>query len=147
MKKSLYSLLFLLTAFVFTSHAQCGDDLLKLALKEMGSSQYIKDFTVELIKEKKDVKTGYIKFSIFLNSNTQYKFNVANGASNIDKVVMQLKDKEATRVLASNLYNGKTFDEFSFVCRKAGVYNLLFSFKGGQEGCAKAVMSLVKQIQ
>ncbi len=146
MKKSLYTLLFFLTAFVFAGHAQCGDDLLKQALKEMGSSQYIKDFTVELVPENKGAKTGYVKFSIFLNSNTQYKFNVANGAQNLEKVIMQLKDREGAKVLASNLYQGKTFDEFNFVCRKAGVYNLMFSFQGGQEGCAKAVMSLVKQL-
>ncbi|MCU4175890.1 hypothetical protein [Carboxylicivirga sp. N1Y90] len=146
MKKSLYSLLFLLTMFSVSSYAQCGDDLLKAAIKEMGSSQYIKDFTAELVKESKDGKTGYIKFSFVMQSNSQYKFNVVNGASNADKIILQLKDKDNTRVLASNLYNGKTYDEFSYVCRKAGVYNLVFSFKGGGEGCAKAVLSLEKQL-
>lgn len=127
-----------------SASAQCGDDLLKTALKEMGATQYIKDFTVEMVKERKDVKTGYVKFSVVLNSNTQYKFNIVNGASNAEQMIMQLKQNE--KLISSNFHNGKMYDEFQFICRKTGVYHLYFSFKGGQEGCAKAVLSLVKQL-
>ncbi len=144
MKKLFYSFLILFTASVLSASAQCGDDLLKTALKDMGASQYIKDFTVEMVKERKDVKTGYVKFSVVLNSNTQYKFNIVNGASNSEKMIMQLKQSE--KLISSNFHNGKMYDEFQFICRKTGVYHLYFSFKGGQEGCAKAVLSLVKQL-
>ncbi|WP_430814221.1 hypothetical protein [Carboxylicivirga sp. RSCT41] len=144
MKKLIYSFLVLFLMSAFSASAQCGDDLLKQALKEMGSSQYIKDFTVEMVKEKKDTKTGYVKFSVVLNSNTQYKFNIVNGASNAEKMIMQLKQNE--KLISSNFHNGKMYDEFQFVCRKTGVYHLYFSFKGGQEGCAKSVLSLVKQL-
>ncbi len=145
MKKFIYSFLILFAATAFSASAQCDDDILKQAIKEMGTSQYIKDFTVELIKDKKDVKTGYVKFSVVLQSNTQYKFNVVNGISNAEKMIMQLKQEE--KLISSNLYNGKIYNEFQFVCRKTGVYNLYFSFKTGQEGCAKAVLSLVKQLK
>jgi len=144
MKKLIYSFLVLFTMTAVSASAQCGDELLKSALKEMGSSQYIKDFTVEMLKEKKDTKTGYVKFSVVLNSNTQYKFNIANGADNTEQIIMQIKQGEQLK--ASNLYNGKIFNEFEYVCRKTGVYHLYFSFKGGQEGCAKSVLSLVKQL-
>ncbi|WP_439181958.1 hypothetical protein [Carboxylicivirga taeanensis] len=144
MKKLFYSFLILFTVSVLSVSAQCSDDLLKTALKEMGSSQYIKDFTVEMVKERKDVKTGYVKFSVVLNSNTQYKFNIVNGASNTEKMIMQLKQSD--KLISSNFHNGKMYDEFQFICRKTGVYHLYFSFKGGQEGCAKAVLSLVKQL-
>jgi len=145
MKKIFYSFLILFTMFSLSSSAQCGDDLLKQALKEMGSSQYIKDFTVEMIKEKKDTKTGYVKYSVVLQSNTQYKFNIVNGSSNTEQMVMQLK--QAEKLISSNFHNGKMYNEFQFICRKTGVYNLYFSFKGGQEGCAKSVLSLVKQLK
>ncbi|TRX71211.1 hypothetical protein [Carboxylicivirga sp. M1479] len=145
MKKFIYSFLVLFTFTAVSASAQCGDDLLKTALKAMGTSQYIKDFTVEMVKEKKDTKTGYVKFSVVLNSNTQYKFNIVNGASNSEKMIMQLKQSD--KLISSNFHNGKMYEEFQFVCRKTGVYNLYFSFKGGQEGCAKSVLSLVKQLK
>ncbi|WP_430812714.1 MULTISPECIES: hypothetical protein [unclassified Carboxylicivirga] len=145
MKKLFYSFLVLFVISAFSASAQCGDDLLKTALKEMGSSQYIKDFSVEMVKEKKDTKTGFVKFTVLLNSNTQYKFNIVNGPSNSEKMIMQLK--EGDKLISSNFHNGKLYDSFQFICRKTGVYHLYFSFKGGQEGCAKAVLSLVKQLQ
>ncbi|MBR8537091.1 hypothetical protein KEM09_16775 [Carboxylicivirga mesophila] len=144
MKKIFYSFFILFIMSGLSASAQCGDDLLKTALKEMGATQYIKDFTVEMVKERKDVKTGYVKFSVVLNSNTQYKFNIVNGASNAEQMIMQLKQNE--KLISSNFHNGKMYDEFQFICRKTGVYHLYFSFKGGQEGCAKAVLSLVKQL-
>ncbi|MCT4647612.1 MAG: hypothetical protein N4A74_21675, partial [Carboxylicivirga sp.] len=116
MKKLIYSFLILFTMSALSVSAQCGDDLLKTALKEMGSSQYIKDFTVEMVKEKKDTKTGYVKFSVVLNSNTQYKFNIVNGAGNSEKMILQLKQSE--KLISSNFHNGKMYDEFQFVCRK-----------------------------
>lgn len=127
----------------YASYAQCGDDLLKQALKEMGESQYIKDYTIELVKDKKDTKTGYVKFSVVLQSRTQYKFNLANGDTNPEQIILQVK--QGDKLEASNMHNGKLYNEFEFICGKTGVYNLLFSFKGGSEGCAKAVQSLVKQ--
>lgn len=144
MKKIFISLLIVFGALTVGANAQCGDDLLKQALKEMGDSQYIRDFSVELIKDKKDMKTGYVKFSVVMNSKTQYKFNIVNGTTNPEKVVLQLFDGEEMK--ASNLYKGKLYNEFQWVCHKTGVYNIRFSFKGGAEGCAKSVMSLVKQL-
>ena len=126
-----------------SASAQCGDDMLKTALKEMGEAQYMKDFTIDLKKAKVDVKTGYLKFSVILNSRSHYKFNTVNGLSNASGVIMQLYDGD--KMLVSNFEAGKMYDSFEFICRKSKVYNIMFSFKGGEEGCAKAVMSLVKQ--
>ena len=53
MKKILFSLLILFSLFSLSGYAQCGEDLLKQALKEMGDVQYIKDFKIELLKAKK----------------------------------------------------------------------------------------------
>ena len=88
MRKIIFSLIVLLS-MSYASYAQCGDDLLKQALKEMGESQYIKDYTIELVKDKKDTKTGYVKFSVVLQSRTQYKFNLANGDTNPEQIILQ----------------------------------------------------------
>ncbi len=143
MKKIIISLFVLFSVFSFSGYAQCGEDLLKQALKEMGDGQYIKDFKIELLKAKKDTKTGYVKFSVVLQSRSQYKFNVVDEPANAEKAIMQLyfNDKR----LVSNFENGKHYKSCGFVCGKTGVYNLVFSFKGGAEGCSSAVLSLVKQ--
>jgi hypothetical protein len=142
MKKVLLGLILILSVGSFAS-AQCDESLKKLALKEMGESQYIKDFSVDLKKAKKDMKTGFVKFSVILHSRNEYKFTVVNHPGNPEEVIMQLFDGD--RLLVSNFDGGKMYKGAGFVCRTTKVYNLTFSFKGGEEGCAEAVISLVKQ--
>jgi hypothetical protein len=143
MKKILFTLLFIFSLSGFTSYAQCGEELLKQALKEMGEGQYIKDFAVDIRKEKKDSNTGYVKFSVILNSRSHYRFNVVNSPSNPENVIMQVYDGD--NLLVSNFDNGKLYKSCEVVIGKTKVYNLVFSFKGGAEGCSSAVLSLVKQ--
>lgn len=143
MKKILLLLTIFFSVGAITASAQCGDDLLKQALKEIGNSQYIKDFEVNMLKEKKDVRTGYIKFSVVLNSRSHYQFNVVNGAANVDPVMMQLYDGD--KLIVSNFEGGKSYNSFQFICRTTKIYTLQFFFKNGDEGCARSVLALVKQ--
>ncbi|MBN2166565.1 MAG: hypothetical protein JW717_09840 [Marinilabiliaceae bacterium] len=144
MKRIIFSFLLIFAISGFTSvNAQCGEELLKQALKEMGDGQYIKDFKVDLKKENKDASVGYVRFSIILNSRSHYMFNVVNGSSNTENVILQLKDGD--KLLATNFSKGKLYDKCQVIIGKTKVYNLEFSFKGGVEGCASAVLSLVKQ--
>ena len=138
MKKVIVSLLFMLSLWGIQANAQCGEELLKKALNEMGGGQYIKDFNVDLKKEMNEVK-----FSIILNSRSQYHFNVVNGGANSENVIMELTD--AGTVLFSNFENGKISDSNDVIIGKTKVYTLKFYFKGGSGGCARAVQSLVKQ--
>ncbi|GAO27952.1 hypothetical protein JCM15548_14840 [Geofilum rubicundum JCM 15548] len=112
-------------------------------MQEMGDAQYIKDFSITLEKGVNETTTGMVKFNVLLNSRNHYKFNVANGLSNPDDIIMQLYDKD--KLLSSNLDGGKKYKGFEFICRATKVYQLVFSFSGGEEGCAEAVLSLVKQ--
>ena len=143
MKKLLFIITISLLFFQPALHAQCGEALKKTALQEMGDAQYIKDFSILLEKSPTEAKTGMIRFNVLLNSRNHYKFNVVNGSMNADDIVMQLYDKD--ELLISNLDSGKKYKSFEFICRATKVYQLVFSFTGGQEGCAEAVLSLVKQ--
>ncbi|MDR2928114.1 MAG: hypothetical protein LBV41_07955 [Cytophagaceae bacterium] len=143
MKRVLFSLIFILTLGITGASAQCGESLTQTALKEIGDSQYIKDFAVDLKKAKPDAKTGAVTFKVILNSKNHYKFNMVNGSQNTEEVIMQLYDGD--RLLVSNFEGGKMYKATEFVCRTTKAYNLTFSFKGGEEGCAAAVLSLVKQ--
>jgi len=125
------------------SLAQCDDSVKRQALQRMGDSQYIKDFSISLSKKPNEVKTGMIRFNVLLNSRNHYRFNVVNGPANSEQIVMQLFDQD--RLLVSNFENGQLFPAFDFVCRTTKVYQLVFSFPAGVEGCAEAVLSLVRQ--
>jgi hypothetical protein len=145
MRKILVGFILIFGLSAGAAFGQCDQDaLLKEALNDMGDGQYIKDFVVELSTGKNEAKTGYVKYSVILNSQTQYKFNVANASSNVEKVQMQLYDED--KLLASNRYQGKMRDAFGFICRSTKVYKLVFSFRGGEEGCARAVLSMTKQL-
>ncbi len=143
MKKIILAIAIFLTVGTVTSFAQCGEDVMKQALKEMGDAQYLKDFSVDLIKVKKDVKTVGVQFSVILNSKSMYSFNVVNGAGNSEQLIMQLYDGE--KLLGSNFESGKFYKAFMVSIGTTKVYKLVFSFRGGEEGCGKAVMSLVNQ--
>jgi hypothetical protein len=143
MKKFFLNFIILLSLATFSIQAQCDETVKKAALQEMGDAQYIKDFSITLEKGVNETTTGMVKFNVLLNSRNHYKFNVANGSSNPDDIIMQLYDKD--KLLSSNLDGGKKYKGFEFICRATKVYQLVFSFTGGEEGCAEAVLSLVKQ--
>ena len=105
MKRILFILFISLSLTTFATYAQCGEEVKKRALQEMGDAQYIKDFSINLTKSPVEAKTGMVRFNVLLNSRTQYKFNVANGAMNADDIVMQLYDKDELQT--TNLVNGK----------------------------------------
>jgi hypothetical protein len=144
MRKILFGFLFIFAFGSSALYGQCNHEaLLKEALNEMGSGQYIKDFIVDLKKDKGADKAGTVKYSVILNSRSQYKFNVINGGGNLENVLMQLYDGE--KLLVSNKAEGKMFSAFGFICRSTKVYSLVFSFPEGNEGCGRAVLSLRKQ--
>lgn len=145
MKKILFGFVFFITLSAGSAFGQCDQEaLLEQALNDMGDGQYIKDFVVELTKGENDDKTGNVKYSVILNSQNQYKFNVANADNNTEKVHMQLYDDD--KLIGSNRVDGEMKDAFGFICRSTKVYKLVFSFRGGEEGCARAVLSLTKQL-
>ncbi len=145
MKKILLVIAVLFAINSVHSFAQCSEDVLKQALKEMGNAQYLKDFSIDLVKVKKDVKTVGVQFSVVLNSKSMYSFNVVNGPANPESLIMQLYDGD--KLLGSNFDNGKFYKAFMVSIGTTKVYKVVFSFRGGEEGCGKAVMSLVNQGQ
>lgn len=145
MKRILLGIVFLFALSAGCAFGQCDQEaLLEEALDEMGDSQYIKDFVVEITKDEDEDKAGNIKYSVMLQSQTQYKFNVVNADSNTEKVHMQLYDDD--KLIGSNRIDGEMKDAFGFNCTSGKVYKLVFSFRGGEEGCARAVLSLTKQL-
>jgi hypothetical protein len=145
MRKILFGVLLMIFAVNSVGvYSQCDHEvMLKKALEDMGDGQYIKDFIVDLEKDKDGGQTGYTKFSVILNSKSQYKFNVVESDSNTKPVLMQLYDGD--ELLMSNRRDGKYHSAFGFVCGTTKLYSLVFSFEGGKEGCARGVLSLMKQ--
>ena len=66
MKKILILFAVLFVVGSFSAFAQCGEDVMKQALKEMGGAQYLKDFSIDLKKPNKDI---ILRFKSILKDN------------------------------------------------------------------------------
>lgn len=127
--------------FASIASAQCGDELMKTALAAMGNCQYIKDFDIKVPANSADG----VKFTVVLNSRTLYQLNIANGSTNSEKVVFQVFDKE-NKLVGTNASGDKVFEAFQIQCMTTGAYKLIVNTNGKSEACARAVLSLVKQL-
>ena len=138
--KRLFFVLVAMVGFAFSAQAQCGDDLMKTALKAMGDKQYIKDFEINLASGSADGKT----FQVVLNSNTMYQFNVANGPKNAENLTFDVTETGGN-VIGTNSMGGKVYPNFQFKCTKTAAYKLRVYSTSASESCARAVLSLVEQ--
>ncbi len=125
--------------FSYAASAQCGDELMKKALAAMGSNQYMKDFDIKLAAGAADG----VSFTVVLQAQTKYQFNIANGASNGENVKIEVLDGATT--LTSNENAGKVYTGFQVKITKTGPYKLKITTPGASEACARAVLSLVEQ--
>ncbi len=126
--------------FSFAASAQCGDELMKKALTAMGSNQYIKDFDIKLAAGAGDG----VNYTVMLNAQTKYQFNIANGPSNGENVKIEVLDAGGAS-LTSNENGGKIYAGFQVKITKTGPYKLKITTPGASEACARAVLSLVEQ--
>lgn len=137
----------LLTVFALMfggfSYSQCNDQLVNLCAMSTDGATYIKDFKARMKKAKKNEPAPVAKYSVVLNKNTVYRFNVCNATEFAGKAIIQLYDAESMLGSNYNVATGKDYASFDFYCKKSGIYQVFMSFKGGEEGCAAGILSFV----
>ena len=141
---------FIVVPFIFLGalnlkvEAQCNYKLVDKAVKENRGAVYLKDFRVKLPARQKGKPMPIARFKIMLNSGTHYRFNVTKAEEYEGVPIIQLYEGKkllGTSYLASK---DKDFKMFDFICTKTSTYELIVTFKDGKEGCAVAVLSLVR---
>ena len=132
------------------SKAQCRQQMVyACATKE--NSIYLRDFNTKLKNPGgKSTETGS-RWTIVLNKDAHYRFNLCTQEGYEDKVVLTLYDSqhpETTNPYGStyDAKTGKHYDSFDFICRKSGMYYVSIRFKPGvkaKKTCAVGILSFV----
>jgi len=147
MKKLLIPFIFLLafTTYSTESKAQCNDQLVNdCALGVGDNATYIQNFKARLKKARKGASAPIASFTIVLNKGTHYRFTVCNANEFEGEAVLQLYDSNNMLGTTFDFTRGKDYKAFDLMCRKTATYQVFITFKGGAEGCAVGILSIVR---
>jgi len=142
----LTGLLFILTPF--KTKAQCKQQMV-YACATKGKSIYLRDFNTKLRSGRPHETSA--RWTIVLNKDAHYRFNLCTLEGYEDKVIMTLYDSqhpERTNPLGSTYdpKTGKFTDSFDFICRKSGMYYVSIRLRDGvkvKKTCAVGILSFV----
>ena len=87
------------------------------------------------------------KYSMTLNENTTYQFNIFSSEKYPGKAAIKLYSDSFLLGSSYNAKNDRYFEDFKFVCQKTGVYHLFISSPSKEESCAVGVLSVVERAQ
>lgn len=137
-------IIFILIFSSFSGFAQCNDSLVQKAISESGSDAiFLKEFKVRFDKSKASQPVRVAKYSAYLKSGNQYRFNVCNAREYEGRVVLQLFKNGKLKGSTIDLNTQEYKNSFDFYCRSSDTYMVLLSFIEGKSGCAVGVLSLV----
>ena len=136
---------------IFTSyklHAQCKQQMV-YACATKGKSIYLRDFNTKLRSGKPNERTA--RWTVVLNKDAHYRFNLCTPEGYEDKVIMTLYDSQHPEKVnpygsTYDMKTGKHSDSFDFICRKSGMYYVSIRLKEGvkvKKTCAVGILSFV----
>ncbi len=142
----LAGLLFIIAPY--KAHAQCKQQMV-YACATKGKSIYLRDFNTKLRSSKQHERSA--RWTVVLNKDAHYRFNLCTPEGYEDKVIMTLYDSqhpEKTNPYGStyDLKTGQHSDSFDFICRKSGMYYISIRLKEGvkiKKTCAVGILSFV----
>lgn len=131
------------------SFGQCRQQMV-YACATKGQSIYLRDFNAKL-KASKDPNESGARWTVVLNKDAHYRFNLCTPEGFEDKVILTLYDSQHPETTApwGSTYDTKSnkfYDSFDFVCKKSGMYYVSVRFKDGLTGkksCAVGILSFV----
>ena len=95
MKKIILALIivFALTTFVTNVHAQCRQQMV-YSCATQGQSIYLRDFNTKLKKTKGSTENSGAKWTVVLNKDAHYRFNLCTPEAAEGKVLLTLYDSQ-----------------------------------------------------
>ena len=150
MKKIIITLIVVFAIFSFLpkkAQAQCRQQMV-YSCATKGQSIYLRDFNTKL---KNNQTQSGARWTIVLNKDAHYRFNLCTPEGFENKVILTLYDSqhpEKTTPYGSTYdpKTGKHIDHFDFICRKSGMYYVSIRFKEGvsdRKTCAVGILSFV----
>jgi hypothetical protein len=132
------------------ANAQCRQQMVYTCATKGGHSIYLRDFNTKLKNNKNPSESG-ARWTVVLNKDAHYRFNLCTPDGFEEKVILTLYDSqhaEKTNPYGStyDAKTGKHYSSFDFVCRKSGMYYVSIRFKEGvqdKKTCAVGILSFV----
>jgi hypothetical protein len=123
---------------------QCNESLVQKATEQVGKDAVlVRDFKVKLKEGSKKNASPAGHFSVLMQKDINYRFNILNAAEFDGKAMLQLYDK--SNILGST-YNSdinQNAGSFQYKCPRTGKYQVMITFVDGKAGCAAGIMSMV----
>ena len=76
------------------------------------------------------------KFQLILSKDTKYLLTACNAEEYEGKVIYQLFDASGLLASSYNPQTKKHYESIEFVCKKSGLYYLVYTFVDYKRGCA-----------
>jgi len=124
--------------------AQCDKTLVQKATELTSKDAVlVRNFKVKLKEGDKRNPSPSSKFSVLMQKDILYRFNVVGALENAEDAVLQLYDKSNLLGSTFDFDKGADLNNFSYQCPRTGDYQVIVTFRKGRAGCAAGVMSMV----
>lgn len=134
----------MICSFSRTASAQDPSELVGRCVLDVGeNTTYLKDYVVKLPEAYSHDNIPIHKNTAILLKNTHYRLTICNSNDSKGQGVIQLYNDGKKVGSSVSPETGKIYRSFDFLCNKTGSYQIWISFKGGEEGFAVGILSLV----
>jgi hypothetical protein len=143
MKKLIFILL-LSVGSPLLMFAQSDVLISKCVMSAGENTTYLKDFVVELPKANLQTDIPVHKANMYLMKNMKYRFNLCNQDNSKGELVISVFEGEQLVTSSYIEKTGKLYSSVDLICNKTGLYQLRYSFKGGEQGIGVGIVSMIK---
>lgn len=143
MKKLIY-ILVLLVVIPFYAFSQTDDLINKCNMSAGENTTYLKDFVVELPKALKTTDLPVHKANMYLMKNMKYRFTLCNQDNSKGELILSVYEGEKLITTSFIEKTDKLYSSVDLICNKTGLYQLRYTFKGGEQGVGVGIVSMIK---
>jgi hypothetical protein len=108
------------------------------------NTTYLKDFVVELPKANVQADIPVHKVNMYLMKNFKYRFTLCNQDNSKGELVISVFESEKLVTSSFIEKTGKLYSSVDLICNKTGLYQLRYTFKGGEQGVGVGIVSMIK---
>ena len=139
-------LILLIVGGIKPVYSQTVEQLVDICVARLDNATYLRDFQVELDAAQPGQAAPVARYSMVLNSNTQYRLSICNSEASPGNGIIQLFDSRG--LIGSNFVasSGTFYPHFDIQINSTGVYHIFISFEDGQPGTAVGVLSFIKRL-
>jgi hypothetical protein len=142
--KKLIFLFILFAGLPFFAFTQTDALISKCVMNAGENTTYLKDFVVELPKAIVQTDIPVHKENMYLMKNMKYRFTLCNQDNSIGELILSVFEGEKLVTSSFIEKTNKIYNSVDLICNKTGLYQLRYTFKGGEQGVGVGIVSMIK---